>query len=160
MNMTKHNNPSIAERCLRIFNTKHLDHIGSEIAPVIRPVIPIQPKIDIIKYGNRSTTGNTTIFTTDSDKDFYLTSFSLSCSQDNTADSDGPSITVLIDGVSTTIAKILKRTLTEHHETIFVTLPFPIKVDRGQPCRVSQTFTVGNASCGAILYGYYEEVTR
>jgi hypothetical protein len=49
--MAKHNNPSITQRVLRIFNLKQGDSIGSEIGSMIVPTIPINPVINICRRG-------------------------------------------------------------------------------------------------------------
>lgn len=72
--MSKHYNPSITKRQADIFNTKHANHMSSKVNDNITPTIEIAPTLHIVK----NLSGDSgTLYTTPSDKDFYLTNLTV-----------------------------------------------------------------------------------
>lgn len=156
--MAKHYNPSISERALRQFNFKSGDSLTNDITGPFA-VIPIEPIIRIVRYVVRSATGTSTIYTTPSDKDFYLTGLQLSHSSNSTSDSTSCHISVTIDGIAQRPAYMLKQALTASDKVVSIMLPKPIKVDRNTSITLTLSFTVGADSAVGVIYGYTEEVT-
>jgi len=159
--MVKHYNPSIVQDAQRILNTK-MDTLSDNIADNIVPVIPVLPVTRFAETGSRSTSGAGNIQGAFTSKDYYITGINFAIVKDATCDVvDGTcGITVLVDGVSKTIASLPVLTLTAQSMVINVTLPFPLKVDRlGVIGFSSQIFTVGKFIRTATIYGYTQETT-
>ena len=155
--MVNHYNPSIVERAQRIFRTKAFDVMSSEIEPNIKAIIPISPVLNIVRFAVRSTTGTTQVYTTPSDKDFYLTALTLGGSSNATSDGTAMYIQVTIDGVTQRPLYLVKQTLTAFTGNVAIAFPFPIKLDRNTNVSLTLSFTVGNDSGVCTLAGYTEE---
>lgn len=161
--MTKHYNPSIVERANRILASKSGDFLSDEVQGPVA-VIPINPIINIVRAASATTTSSGTIFTTPTDKDFYLTGVQFGFVKDaacDAANTTTPAVLITIDGVSVTVVRLPTITLTAQNQSVFVSLPTPIKIDRGTTISIQSTsYTVGVFNRNAVIYGYTEEVTR
>jgi hypothetical protein len=159
--MTKHYNPSLVERTNRIFRPKAGDQFSDNVSPNLVPVITVDPIVRIVRNGNTSSTGTFTVYTTPSDKDFYLTAIELTMAKDVTCDAATGSVgmNITVDGVSVAVVTIAFITLTAQTSTVVVPFTFPIKVDRGTTITGSVTFTAGAMRRSCCIYGYTEEVT-
>lgn len=159
--MTKHYNVSIAEDALRILNSKQGDFLGDEvIGPVA--VLPIERYANITKSAT-GTGASVSIFTTPSDKDFYLCSAELTMAKDATQDTASGSISlgVIVDGVAVSVLRINIITLQAHQDSVVVAFPKPIKLDRNSSIAASRgASTAGTCSIGACITGYTVETTR
>lgn len=157
--MVKHNNPTIAQDSVRLFNFKTGDGL-SEINDTIVPIIPIEPRCDIIKSASATNATSAVIYNTPADKDFYITAMSLSLIKDVTSTSASSTIAMYIDGVQTFTLGITSITLTVQSETISISLPNPIKVDRGTAITVTNTTNVANINTRGTVYGYLVETVK
>lgn len=161
--MTRHYNPSIAERALRILNSKQGDYLSDEVSGPVA-TIEIKPVCRLVKRVNATTSGTTnTIFTTAADKDTYITAVYLALLKESTCDAadSSCSINVTIDGVSTTILSLPIASLIGQEGNASVILETPIKADRNTTVTLTQsTYTTGRFFRHAIIYGYTEETTR
>lgn len=157
--MTRHYNPSIVERATRILNSKQGDYLPDEVSGPVA-TISLEPVVRIVRNTSRTTTGNSTIYTTPADKDFYLTGLYLSACADATNDGVLYNIQVTIDGVSQRIASLVKQTTTAFAGNMPMQFVKPIKVDRNTAITVGQSFTAGTSTVAAAVYGYTEEVTK
>jgi len=156
--MAKHYNPSIAENAARILNTKNGEHVNSEITPFLQPVIPINSVCNIVR--SVTTTAFATIFTTPSDKDFYLTSATMSIQK--AADSDVTLLhfQVTIGGVALNVMTQAFLTLTAAQETVTLALVPPIKIDRNTTIVVGNNSSAGTNLTSGNLTGYTVETTK
>ena len=156
--MVRHQNPSITERALRILNTKAFDQLSSEVTGPIA-TIAIQPTCKTVRSGVTGSSGTLTLFTTPSDKDFYLCSFTISLAKDSTCDTASGviSLSATIDGVSQRLASLAVLTLTAQSINQVVSLQYPLKVDRNTAISINGTFTVGAMQRVGTLLGYTEE---
>lgn len=157
--MGTHYNPSISERYVRTFNPK-FDYNAETISDVIQPTVEIRPISLICRNANSTVTGNTVILTTQSDKDFYITSISLGYEKDVACDGVVASVTATIQGVIRTLLELRGITLTASRDSISISYPYPVKIDRNVSINVSNSFGAGNMVKFATLTGYYEEVTK
>jgi len=157
--MPTHRNPSIVERASRILNTKANDVLSDE---VLGPVatIELKPVCNIVIEGQRSTTGNNNVYTTPSDKDFYLTGFYFSWQTDAAADNTNITVFASINGVTKNLFRASKLTLTASSGSVYVPLAIPVKIDRGSVMGSSATFTVGACTHAVGFHGYTEEVKQ
>lgn len=148
----KHYNPSINERINRVFNTKAGDQGEQEIGLI--GTIPVTPVCNIIK----SVSSITTIYTTPADKDFYLTSCTLTMAKAAGDTATSIVIQAAVGGVTTVLVRLSGITLTAERDSLFCPFPVPIKIDRGSAIALAGggTFT----SVGGSIQGYTEEVTK
>jgi hypothetical protein len=147
----KNYNPSITERANRLFNLKSGDSMSDEVdGPVA--VIPLTPAVKV-----RRASGSNTIWPA-ADKDLYITAATLSIAKTAAESGSVAVINATIDGISTTILEIRGITLTADLQTVSVSLPYPLKVDKNTAVALVVTGAMTGAS--AIVYGYHEEVTR
>jgi len=159
--MTRHYNPSIVERANRVLASKAGDFLSDEVAGPVA-TIAITPVTRIIKASGSSTTGTMTIFTTPTDKDFYITGLYLSMIKDVTNDmaTGNVAIALTIDGVTVNPIGIGVLTLTAQSESVAFPFTTPIKVDRGTAITIGATYTAGSMRRFGSVHGYTEEVTR
>jgi len=149
----KHYNVSISEWANRLFNTKAGDTLSADVHEVITPVISLKPVANIVK----SATTATTIYTTPTDKDFYLTSLYLSVAKDAAQTGTSASITAIIDGVTVNLLSFISITLTASEVADNIVFNTPIKIDRGTAiATVASNWTSSRSG----LTGYTLEVTK
>jgi len=129
--VTKHYNPSIVENANRILASKAGDYLSDEVQGPVA-VIPILPITNIIKTANSSTTGSVTLYTTPTDKDFYLTSLQISLIKDATNDNATGTIgfSITVDGVVIVPLGLAVLTLTAQNSNAVLPLSISIKVNR------------------------------
>jgi len=127
------------------------------------PVIDINPKYTtVVKTGVRTATGaGITLLTTESGanaRDFYVTSASLSLVKDAACDQASGSITfvTVIGGESVFPIRLPILTLTAQNQSIALSFPHPIKVDRGTSIITGNlAFTAGSFILSASVTGFY-----
>ena len=136
---------------------------NSEVAPLrlaesIVPVIDINPQharvCDIVKTNASSTTGAITIYTTPSDKDFYLTGYNIVVSSNVTADNTSLQLSITVDKLTVTLADIRKQSVTAGNLSAAQDFSVPIKIDRATAITLETTFTVGGAVKAGTIMGY------
>lgn len=159
--MVKHYNPSISEDAARILNTKG-EYLSSDVLPNIQPTIDIKRICNIVRQADQSTTGAFTIFTTPTDKDFYLVGWSMSFSKGSATDATNSlDLTVVIDGVTQAVETLGIFTLNTHAEALSGNCAgFPIKLDRGTNIQMTGTFTAGTLARSARIIGFTVETTK
>lgn len=154
----KHYNNSLSERASRILNLKGESMPEEVEGPVL--VIPIFPISRFVKRATRATTGSGTVFTTPSDKDFYITTATLSYEADATCDTTSINLTCVQDTATVYLIEFAKLATTASRDTITLEFPAPIKVDKGTNILMTCTFTAGNIRFCAQITGFTEEVTK
>lgn len=155
--MAKHNNPSIVQDSLRIFNSKITDNISSQVGDIVVPVIPIERIVNVVKSGARTSTGSANVFTTPADKDFYLVGFQMNYQCDVACDATTYTLNVGLNGISTIIYTNVKLSLTATTRDIAVMLPKPILLDKASTVLFTQLFTVGAGFIAGTIYGFTVE---
>jgi hypothetical protein len=140
------------------------DRIPTEIAEKVIPVMEVNPRllrrITISKTSTLSITGGSTIYTTPTNQDFYITNAVLSMSKDATCDIGlgAFAITYVQDGEVKYLCPISTQPILVDAQTSTFVTSFPIKVDRGTNIlQLNRAYTVGNASRTAIVMGYIDE---
>lgn len=156
--MAQHRNPSIGSWLRRIFNFKTGDMNDSSVGEILVPTISIVPNINIVRSATTTVTGSTIVFTTPTDKDFYLTTALLGFIKDATADTDLLLMRFTIGGVVRDLLLLRSITLTADSQNAFLSLPLPLKIDRGTSITMSGTFTLGAMSKYSSISGYTVEV--
>lgn len=129
-----------------------------ELEPRVQPTVDINPKIsNVIKTFVNSVSGTTTIYTTPSDKDFYLTFAALGLTKDATADLTLSGIQITTDGATKVILPLPLQTTTAESVHIQLSFPYPLKCDRGTTIQMLGSFTVGAASRRGAIGGFILE---
>lgn len=130
----------------------------TRLANAIVPVIDVNPKAykvaNIIRSVANSTSGATTVYTTPTDRDFYLTNAYVSYMANATSDDVGVTLQSTAQGELAGIIGIRKLALTAHSNNSEVVYPTPLKLDRGVAIVFSTTFSVGAVTREAGITGY------
>lgn len=155
--MPKHFNPSIGERSLAKFRFKGNDNLSSNVAEVIQPTVEISPYANIIRHINLTNGTAATIYTTPTDKDFYLTSCMLSFVKDATATTTIITLRGNVGGANYYFIYIGHLTLTADSNMLAMAFPVPIKIDRGTNIQITSSTGVANIYITASIQGYTEE---
>jgi hypothetical protein len=140
-----------------------VDRIPSELAEKVIPVMEVNPKllrkINVVKYAATGTsTGVLTIYTTPSDRDFYLCSICAGYIKDATCDMGTGRISITATpfyevGVMELIG-FPTITLTAQERLINVDYSKPILLKRGTTIAFAVSFTAGVLSRTANITGY------
>lgn len=136
------------------------DRIPDQLADKIVPVMEVNPKLlrvcNIVRGANKATTASATLYTTPTDKDFYLTGIALSYTKNVTCDTatGALNVTVYIDGALQTLFSLAKLTLTAEEKTGSITFPIPVKLDRNTPITYGTTWTAGAMIQAISIVGY------
>jgi hypothetical protein len=137
------------------------DNIPTQIADKVIPTMEVNPKMlricNIVKDGSATNATSATIYTTPTDKDFYLVSAQMSVIKDVTATSTNSFVNAVIDGLTSTMMRIRGLTLTPQSETISISLNPPLKIDRGTNITIGNTTNVANVSASGSIVGYTTE---
>jgi len=160
--VVKHYNTSISEDAARILNSKQGQFLSDDVQGPVA-TIAINPVCNIVKHNNRSTTGSTTVYTTPSDKDFYLVAIHQSWAADASCDclEFWVGATNATDSTASTRYMAARRiTLTAGRDQDTLVLPFPVRLARNSTITLNQSFTVGSASQHVTIFGYTQETTK
>ena len=124
----------------------------------IQPVYSINTRRLPFSVGlNRSTSGNLTVFTTPTDKDFYLSTISIALDKDATADPGTGALTVTstnADGSSALFFGVPILDLTAQSFAQTISFPIPIKLARGVAIVMNGTFIAGVMNRFVGITGY------
>jgi hypothetical protein len=136
------------------------DVIPSQLADKVVPVMEVNPKMlrrtNVMKALAKATSGTSTIYTTPSDKDFFLTGAVLTLNKDAANDlaTGTVNLTVVQDGETKTIIAMPVITLTAQDKTLVCPIIYPAKLDRGSVIAVSGTFGAGVLNRVGIITGF------
>ncbi len=158
--MVRHFNPSIVENAKRLFASKH-EHISDEILPNIQPTIEIVPRTNIVRGTTLTSATSANIFTTPTDKDFYLTSVNLSFIKDANSTMNNMQISVTVDGdTNIPIVAFPGITLTAASDSTRMVYVPAVKVDRGTAILIQTNSAVGIHVGKGSITGYTIETTE
>jgi len=154
----RHYNYQISKRLSDLFKVKG-ESMPQEVYEEIVPVMNVERESDVIVYDQAVNSTSQTLMTTDTDKDFYITSIILGSFQDGTATNTLASVSAVIGGKTVELVSIPRITLIaiNNSSSVVFTPRVPIKVDRGGAIRVKNTTAVANVRSYAHVYGYYVE---
>ena len=154
----QNNNISISQDMNRIFDLK--GESTNVIADFIQPIVKIDRTCNICRSAIGTNNTTSLIYTTPTDKDFYLCNCSLSFIKDITSTTTLISLNATIDGVERALILIPSITLTVHSGQISLNFNNPIKIDRNTSV-VSRTSTnVANILYNSTIQGYTVETTK
>ena len=134
------------------------DDVPNQLASKIVPVLISNPNRSgsmIIESGSRTTTGSTTVFTTPSNKDFYLTDITLTNVSNAAADNTSITVTAVDHrGQAKILIYMPKITLTAHSQTITKTFPVPILLSRSSVISQTSSFAAGVSTTATTITGF------
>lgn len=135
------------------------DSVPSQIAEKVVPVMEVNPKllrtINIVRRASAVNSTAGTIYTTPSDKDFFLCGVSLSVIKDVTATSIRSDINGFPEGDSVReLISIATLTLTVQDSSSSLFFNIPIKMARGTNISLANSTNVGNITAVGNIYGY------
>jgi len=135
---------------------QNLESVPSQLADKVVPVMETNPillrKCNISKGLVSSASG--TIYTTPTDRDFYIVASCLSVVRDASATSVSTRILATIDGLASPILGICGVTLTAGSSEQSISFPTPIKVDRGTNITVSFNTATAVITAYSQITGY------
>lgn len=137
-----------------------VNKIPSTLSPVIAPVIDVNPNhnriSNIVKANRLLNATSLTLYTTPTDKDFFVTGIQMSIAKDATATATVMRInaTNFEDGSLISLARIDGFTLTAQTLTTQQSYPTPIKLSRGSTITINSDTGVANVVVTAVLTGY------
>ena len=134
-----------------------VEKLPTEVIPTIQPVLIANPEriVDINKSSFRTATSIETLYTTPTDRDFYLTTAYLSNQSDATADNVTVVLNITLDDGSTDEIILLgKLTTTAFNKAISRSFDVPIKIKRGTTITFGTGFTAGTSITTAGITGY------
>jgi len=138
-----------------------LQDTPSELGKTCVPVMDMTPNfhriINIIKSEEVIDATSGIIYTTPTNKDFYLTNAILTIIKNATSTSVFSSLNIKVDGVIRGIIFIEETTLTAQSAQIVLNLNFPIKVDRGSDIIIAHGTNVSKIQGSATILGYTVE---
>jgi len=121
------------------------DKIPQYIQDNVQPVVEITPKItDVVVAGSANVTTSTVIYSTPSDKDFYLTFLEISVTKDAVNDNLWTYAGVKLGGLERAFCSLQFQTTTAGSAALIHDFGHPVKVDRGTDIRVIGSFAAGN----------------
>lgn len=138
------------------------DKAPTQLAEKVVPVMEVNPKllrrINVCRDASKTTTGATTLYTTPSNIDFFLTNLHLSWAADAANDGISAYISFIDEFGVTRYFLFQKITLTATQQTNNIALAFPMKLARGTNIQYGGTFAAGTARFEALIAGYTVDV--
>ncbi len=156
----KHYNPTINKSMADKFNLK--GESTTDVYDAIMPCVNVIPKIDVIRNAviDDATSPGVELYTTPSDKDFYLQSIIMAVIKDANATSVQTFLQVTIEGSLKILAAIPGISLTAQSEVLTLSYPIPIKIDRGTVIQIRNSAAVATIRSRCQITGYTEEVVK
>ena len=132
------------------------DQVPTQLASKVVPVLVAnaQKVVNVVQDATSTTTGATTIYTTPTDRDFFLTGVFLSNASSALQDGTLIEYSIYVGGSKEKIIRLRKLTLVAYTGTAQRDLSVPIKLDRGSIVELSHTFSAGTSTTSASLTGY------
>lgn len=133
------------------------EDVPTQLASKVVPVLVSNPPIvaNVLESAMRNTTGSVTVYTTPTDKDFFLTSAYLGFVCDATCDGTLYFLKVSPKGqASTSLISIRKATTTADRDFQPFAFPIPLQLEKGTNITVTCTFTAGTTSFDGGIVGY------
>jgi len=159
--MTTINNGELIKEVTEVADIQR-ENIPTTLGNSIIPVIDVNQKhsrvINISKNASNTTTGINNIYTTPTNKDFFLCFCRLTVNCDATCDNTYVQVmATLDDGSAVSLLDLRKPTTTsyQNHQTYNPYLPMKIK--RGTAIYVQTSFTAGTCTSSTSFMGYTVE---
>jgi hypothetical protein len=111
--------------------------LSKTIVPVLETNSILSKPCNIVRHASQDNGTSSTIYTTPSDMDFYLVAASVSVAKDGTSPSTATKITIVTEGASRDLLVIRGLASTVEHESLSISFPNPIKIDRNTVINVT-----------------------
>ena len=137
--------------------------VGVDITPktlssTISPTLDLNPRFtNLVKYGTTSVTTSSNLLTTPSQKDFYITFAHITFKKDVTSDLSSCNIQGSVNGATVRLLSFECLAATAENQSINITFPYPIKIDRNTNISLTGSFTAGTATKTAVIGGFILE---
>jgi len=126
-----------------------------QVANTVQPVFNVGDKYsNVVASGELVATGSTTVYTTPTEEDFYLTNAYLNSQCDSACDSTEINLNVVVGGKSCELIHFMKFSASSYSRFEDMSFPFPIKLDRNSAITITHTYAAGNATVGASIVGF------
>lgn len=143
------------------FNIKNGDFFSEQIPNILTPVVPIVPYANVVKSAGIGSGGtSTTIYTTPTDRDFYLCSAWLSLAQDAGSAVTEHYIRAYVGGSQINILAKECIASTAQSDTITISFKFPIKIDRNTALTVEHGAASAVVNTLGGITGYISETLK
>tara|TARA_Y100000310_G_C20676941_1_gene813641 strand:+ start:2217 stop:2702 length:486 start_codon:yes stop_codon:yes gene_type:complete len=154
--MVEIQNSKIVDSISEKVKESNLNLIPRQLANSVQAVIDVGRNIDqhFIESTKSTSSGSTTIVSTPTNKDFYLTSCSLGLIKDAASDNVAADLRATVNGTVEFLLQIVGITLTAQETHLTVSFPEPIKLDRGTAIKIQGTATAGNFHKTGTITGY------
>jgi hypothetical protein len=140
------------------------DVVPNQLAEKVVPVMEVNPKLlkiaNIVRSATAVNSTSSNIYTTPTDRDFYLTFANISVLKDVTSTSTETSIKVTIDGILQRLISIAGISLTPQTLGTSQSFDIPIKIDRGTGILVTNGTNVANINAWGNIAGYIDDVSN
>lgn len=136
------------------------DAVPQQVIPTIQPVFELKRKtITVFSSASASNATSALVYTTPSDRDFYLVASHLSMKKDGSSPSTSSSIVAVPDstgaGVAINFVQGSASLAQEAH--IYMDYPLPIKLKRNSQITVTNSSGTATIIASAFIYGYTED---
>lgn len=134
------------------------DKMPDELGGQVVPTCEVNPRFTspslFCKANTAANATSQTIYTTPADADFYLVACQLSMIKDAGATSTHSSLNLYVDGVAQNILSIPGITLTAQNQSISLSFPRPLKIDRNTIIAVQNGTNNANVLARASVTGF------
>jgi len=154
----KNYNPTLNLAMVKTFNLK--GETSADVADYIQPISIISAPTDLIRTATRTATGTSTIFTTSTTKDTFITGVLISLSTDVNANVTQCECYVNQGGAARSLARISHALGAAGNNSVFIPFDLPFKPDRGVAVSFAVVSAVGVFSGTANVYGYEQETLQ
>jgi len=155
-------NKDVLDRIIKELGLQSLaEKLPLDLMTTIQPVLISNPEriVNVTRAIFKVTSGASTIFTTPTDRDFFLTYATLNVMADATADSTEYGMDIeLASGLGENVIEMNKLSLTAFQNSEGITFNPPVKLSRGSPIRIVQSFSVGASVIGGYIGGYTVDI--
>jgi hypothetical protein len=138
-----------------------VDELPTKIIPTIQPVLISNPEriVNVVKDGGNAVTGAVTVFTTPTDRDFFLTSIFIIGHCDVTCDGTAYTLDVTLEsGEEVNLIRMNKLTLTAFENSVGMNYTNPIKLKPGTDIMITGAFAAGNSKKSGSITGYTVDI--
>lgn len=151
-------NTEVIDRISQDIKESNLNTLPKTLNNSVQPILiinPLERTNPVHASGNASTTGTVTIFTTPSSRDFYITSIALAFTADATSDSTSVLVSGQIHGQAATTLLVLRKAATvANNQSLSVSFPVPLRMERGTTITTTSAFTVGAQTSTTSISGF------
>ena len=163
--MAQINNSQVTKRVVDLANIQiSRENPPTQLADKIVPVIECSPFPIIKTFANVTYTtsqNNTTIFTSNANKDTFLTKIQFNNMQTALSDNTLCAIDCTnFDGESVQLLRKTKFTTTAVDDWLQIDFNRPIKLKRGSIVQISLVFTAGASSTGIVIQGFEQGINQ